>query len=84
VLLHQDGLLVYLVVAMYEILGFLTSLTLLLLLMLHFLQIVQILDVVLYLVKSLNVVVMIVCHHLLRYLLLSYGIAVTFTSIYDL
>jgi hypothetical protein len=70
VLLHQDGLLVYLVVAMYEILGFLTSLTLLLLLMLHFLQIVQILDVVFCLEKSLNIAVMIVCHHLLRWLLL--------------
>jgi hypothetical protein len=69
VLLHQDGLLVYLVIAMHEILWFLTSLTLLLLLMLHFLQIVQILDIVLYLVKSLKVVVMIACHHLLRWLL---------------
>jgi hypothetical protein len=53
------------------------SLTLMLLLILHSLQIVQILDLVLCLVKSLNagplsldVVVMIVCQHLLRCLLL--------------
>jgi hypothetical protein len=53
------------------------SLTLVLLLILHSLQNVQILDLVLYLVKSLNagplsldVVVMIVCQHLLRCLLL--------------
>jgi hypothetical protein len=43
-----------------------------LLLILHSLQIVQILDVVLDLVKSLNVVVMIVCLHLLRCLLLHF------------
>jgi hypothetical protein len=58
-----------------------------LLLILHLLQIVQILDAVLDLVKSMNVVVMIVCQHLLRCLLLHslhHGIAVTFTSIYDL
>jgi hypothetical protein len=58
-----------------------------LLLILHLLQIVQILDAVLDLVKSMNVVVMIVCQHLLRCLLLHFlyhGIAVTFTSIYDL
>jgi hypothetical protein len=56
-------------------------------LILHLLQIVQILDAVLDLVKSMNVVVMIVCQHLLRCLLLHFlyhGIAVTFTSIYDL
>jgi hypothetical protein len=53
------------------------SLTLVLVLILHSLQIVQILDLVLCLVKSLNtghlsldVVVMIVCQHLLRCLLL--------------
>jgi hypothetical protein len=53
------------------------SLILVLLLILHSLQVVQILDLVLYLVKSLNVgplsldiVVMIVCQHLLRCLFL--------------
>jgi hypothetical protein len=35
VLLQQDGLLVYFVVTIYEILGFWTSLTLVLLLILH-------------------------------------------------
>jgi hypothetical protein len=77
VLLHQDGLLVYLIVAILEILGFSTSLTLVLLMMLYSLQIVQNLDLVLYLVKSLNVglrsldiVVMIVCQYLFRCLLL--------------
>jgi hypothetical protein len=73
VLLHQSSLLVYLVDAMKGILGFWTSLTLLLQLMLHFLQIDQILDLLLCLVEYLSVgplclqvVVMIVGHHLLR------------------
>jgi hypothetical protein len=43
-----------------------------LLLIIHSLQIVQILDAVLYLVKSLNFVVMKVCQHLLRCLLLHF------------
>jgi hypothetical protein len=53
-----------------------TSLTLVLLLILHSLKIVQILDLVLCLVKSLNtgplsldVVVMIICHHIVSCLL---------------
>jgi hypothetical protein len=41
-------------------------------LIIHSLQIVQILDAVLDLVKSLNAVVMIVCLHLLRCLLLHF------------
>jgi hypothetical protein len=82
VLLHQDGLAMYLVIdslylVMEETLGFWSSLTLLLLLMLHSLQIVQILNLFLCLVKSVNasplslgLTMTIVCHNLLSCLLL--------------